>query len=86
MATGKHAQAICGRCGFKRPYLELCKDGYNKGLYVCRGCRDLAEPKEPNTAENISLKHPRPDTRADITPVTLLADAMEFDTYFGGGT
>lgn len=41
-SSGKYSQAICDRCGFKVPYLELSKEW--NGLLVCQEC---FEPKHP---------------------------------------
>ena len=41
-ASGKFSQAICDRCGFQVPYLNLSKEW--NGLLVCQEC---FEPKHP---------------------------------------
>ena len=35
-ATGKYSQAICDRCGYQYPYLDLKKEW--NGLFVCQEC------------------------------------------------
>jgi len=61
-ATGKYSQAICDRCGYQYPYLELRKEW--NGLFVCPQCY---EPKHPqldptyHAADPEALKDARPD-------------------------
>ena len=86
MATGRFAFGMCGRCGMKVPYLSLRRDGYNGGLYVCEECYDLPEERDTPVHDDVNLKHPQPDPGTDRETATLLATAMGFDTYFGGGT
>lgn len=38
-ASGKYANAICQRCGFKYKYLEMTHEPGTK-LYVCPDCND----------------------------------------------
>lgn len=62
-ASGRDAVAICDRCGFQFPYLELRADGDQPGLRVCAKCWDPIDPyKLPaRQPEPIALRHPRPD-------------------------
>ena len=61
-ATGKYSQAICDRCGYQYPYLDLKKEW--NGLFVCSEC---FEPKHPQLDPPYSrpdpeaLQNPRPD-------------------------
>ena len=60
-AQGKYSRAICDRCGFDIPYLDLRKEW--TGFKVCGECY---EPKQPqltparNTTDPESLHQPRP--------------------------
>jgi hypothetical protein len=56
---------LCDRCGFKRRLTELCADGYQPGLRVCKDtCRD---PKPPETRppkagpEGLPWRNSRPE-------------------------
>jgi NAD-dependent SIR2 family protein deacetylase len=66
-ATGKYSQAICDRCGYQYPYLELRKEW--NGLFVCPECY---EPKHPqldppyHAADPEALKNARPDREEPI--------------------
>lgn len=64
--------AICGRCGFIRPWAELVIDPNITGLKVCNSpeCKDELDPwrlpsKPP---DKIGLKWARPDTDLVGTP------------------
>jgi len=60
-AVGVKSQAICDRCGYQYPYLELKKEW--NGLLVCPECY---EPKHPqldpgyHPADPIALRDPGP--------------------------
>lgn len=58
---------ICGRCSRKFPLGELQPDPNSPGLYVCRVDRDDYDPYRlpARQPENITLRHPRPDTPLD---------------------
>ena len=66
-ATGKYSQAICDRCGYQYPYLDLKKEW--NGLFVCQEC---FEPKHPQLDPPYSrpdpeaLQNPRPDREEPI--------------------
>ena len=66
-ATGKYSQAICDRCGYQYPYLDLKKEW--NGLFVCSEC---FEPKHPQLDPPYSrpdpeaLQNPRPDREEPI--------------------
>ena len=81
LSTSKSPLAIgiCARCNTKVPYTELRPDGNSPGLLVCNdpGCRDSLDPWRlpARRTEDITLKHPRPDTDIAI-PV---ADATSVD-------
>jgi len=61
-ASGKYSQAICDRCGYQYPYLELRKEW--NGLFTCPEC---FEPKHPqldppyHAPDPEALKNARPD-------------------------
>ena len=61
-AVGKKSQAICDRCGYQYPNLEIRKEW--NGLMVCPECY---EPKHPqldpphSRPDPQALKNPRPD-------------------------
>jgi len=62
-ALGKYAQAICDRCGFQYPYLELREEWNN--FKVCPECYEpKARQLEPSQvgADAEALFQPRPDT------------------------
>jgi hypothetical protein len=65
-AAGKHALAICDRCGFSKKYSKLIKEW--TGFKVCSECY---EPKNPqlnpprNVADPEALKSPRPPTNLE---------------------
>ncbi len=67
-AQGKFSRAICDRCGFDYPYLELRKEW--TGFKVCGECY---EPKHPqldpphNIADPEALYQPRPTISAPTT-------------------
>lgn len=68
-ASGKHALAVCDRCGFSARYTEI-REEWN-GSRVCRECY---EPKHPQLespkvrADAIALRFARPDR---IEPVVV---------------
>jgi len=67
-ATGKHALAICDRCGQQYPYLSVKKEW--TGFKVCPECYEPKHPQlEPkrNTADPQSLYQPRPDSKQPLT-------------------
>lgn len=64
LASGYASIAICDRCNFKFPYMELRADGNSPGLRVCESCWDPKDPWRlpPIQPDAIALKYPRPDT------------------------
>ena len=61
-ASGKHALAICDRCGFRCDYLDMLEEW--NGLRVCPSCYDpkhpqLESPRVRPDAE--ALRHARPE-------------------------
>jgi len=61
-ASGKYALAICDRCGFQYPYLDLKKEW--TGFKTCPECYEPKHPQlEPkrNVGDRIALREPRPD-------------------------
>ena len=78
-AVGKHAIALCDRCGFQVPYLSL-KEEWN-GNRVCKECYEPKHPQlEPKgkRADAEALRHPRP--APDEDPVSE-ADAAAYQAY-----
>lgn len=69
ISTGDIAIAICDRCNFKFPYLELRADGNSPGLRVCADCWDSIDPYRlpPRQPEPIALRFPRPDISIAVT-------------------
>ena len=67
-AQGKFSRAICDRCGFDYPYLDLRKEW--TGFKVCGECY---EPKHPqldpphNIADPEAIYQPRPTISAPTT-------------------
>lgn len=77
----KLAIAVCDRCHEKVAYSELRQDGNNPGIKVCskRACFDEFDlwrlpPRQP---EDITLRHPRPDTKIGILDVFLVSEYEE---------
>jgi|TARA_R110002020_G_scaffold91204_1_gene221727 hypothetical protein len=67
-AQGKYARAICDRCGFDVPYLELKKEW--TGFKVCSECFEPKAPQldpTPKAADPESLYQPRPTVSAPTT-------------------
>ncbi len=61
-ATGKHALAMCPRCGFQVRYKTLVQEW--TGRWVCPECFDPKHPQldpTPVPADAIALDHPQPD-------------------------
>lgn len=78
-AIGKHAIALCDRCGFQVPYLSLKKEW--NGSRVCKECFEKKHPQlEPNgkRGDAESLRYPRP--APDEDPVSA-ADAAAYQAY-----
>jgi len=78
-ASGKHALAICDRCGCRTAYRELKVQVVNRrpsGLRVCSDCLDLDHPQlQLNTLridDPQALRNPRPeidrDTQRELIP------------------
>lgn len=57
------AIAVCDRCKFKFPLVELMEDGNSPGLRVCLACRDDYDPYRLPTREpeDVTLQYPRPE-------------------------
>ena len=67
-ASGKHAFALCDRCGQRYKYNKLRAEVENKrpnGLRVCPPCLDEDHPQlqlgKKRIIDSQSLRHPRPD-------------------------
>ena len=74
-ASGKHALAVCDRCGFRYKYTEIREEWH--GLRVCPECY---EPKHPQLeaprvrADAEALRNPRPDvTETSVSAADLQA-------------
>ena len=79
IASGKYAVAICDRCGFQYPYLDLKKEW--TGFRVCVECYEPKHPQlEPkrDVGDRIALREPRP---ARIEPMQVYV-AAPGDSYF----
>ena len=73
-ASGKHAWAICDRCGFRYKYSRLKPETYlgkKTGIRVCPKCLDPEHPQDrlPEAlarmgADAIGLRDPRPEEKA----------------------
>jgi len=64
-ASGKHAIAICDRCGFEYKYLSLKREW--TGFRVCSECFEVKHPQlEPisHIADPEALRFPRPSVSA----------------------
>lgn len=89
-AKGTYALAMCQRCGFPGKYLDMVEDGHTPGLIVHPECREIRHPAERqfDAKDPQVLKRPSPDNDDDSVGDSgqSLAEAMGFDTYFGGGT
>lgn len=73
-AIGVHSRAICDRCGFEVPYLELREEW--TGFKVCDECFDTKHPQlEPIThaSDPQALYQPRPDAPDNNVTVELPA-------------
>jgi hypothetical protein len=58
------AVAICDRCHYKRPIVDLVCDPNSPGLQVCANtCVDQFDPYRlpARRTEDITLKYPRPE-------------------------
>jgi len=78
-ASGKHALAICDRCGFEYDYLQL-REEWN-GNRVCPECFEVKHPQlEPPfaKADAEALRHARPDR--EEPPV----DTTAYDDFING--
>ena len=74
-ASGKIALAICDKCGFECPYLELRETVVDSSLTGIKVCNDCWDPDHPQNKvgdliidDKIALEDPRPDVpRSDYT-------------------
>ena len=81
-ASGKHALAICDRCGFRSKYTEI-REEWN-GSRVCRECYETKHPQleAPNVRPDAeALRNARPDVVE--TPVSS-EDAQAFLDFADG--
>lgn len=75
-SSGKHALAICDRCGFQYKYTEIKEEW--TGVRVCPDC---FEPKHPQLeppkirADAQALRHPRPETQL-VRSITVARSTM----------
>jgi len=66
-AQGKYARAICDRCGFDVPYLDLRKEW--TGFFVCSECYEPKEPQldpVPHVADPEAIRNPRPQVSSSL--------------------
>ena len=78
-ASGKHALAICDRCGFRAKYVEI-REEWN-GSRVCRECFETKHPQleAPKVrADAEALRNARPDVTE--TPVSA-ADLQAYQDF-----
>jgi|SRR5580765_8727315 len=73
---GSLAIAICDRCRFKFPLVDLMPDGNSPGLRVCAKCRDVFDPWRlpPRVTEKVTLRDPRPDEDLSFSTSFLLQE------------
>jgi hypothetical protein len=60
---------ICDRCGFKRRLTELCKDGYQPGLQVCKDTCCDPKPADTKSPRYYPEGLPWPNARPEPEPV-----------------
>jgi len=80
-ALGKYSQAICDRCGFQYPYLDLRQEWNN--FKVCPECYEpKARQLEPTQtgSDPEALFQPRPDV-AETTDVTITFPVTNDGTF-----
>jgi hypothetical protein len=80
-ALGKYAQAICDRCGFQYPYLDLREEWNN--FKVCPECYEpKARQLEPTQvgSDPEALFQPRPDV-SETTDVTVTFPVTNDTTF-----
>ena len=61
-ASGKHALALCDRCGFSYPYMDVREEW--GGVRACPDCFDYKHPQLESArarADPEALQHARPD-------------------------
>jgi len=83
-ALGKYAQAICDRCGFQYPYLDLREEWNN--FKVCPECYEpKARQLEPTQtgADAEALFQPRPDVQ-EPDNITISFPVTNTDTFSKG--
>ena len=81
-ASGKHALAICDRCGFRAKYTEI-REEWN-GSRVCPECFETKHPQleAPKVrADAEALRNARPDVTE--TPVSA-ADLQAYTDFLNG--
>lgn len=73
-ASGKHARAMCDRCGFEIAYTDLRLEW--TGLRVCGTCWEYKHPQlTPKIKTDAqALKNPRPDQDDDGTVDTQIEE------------
>lgn len=75
---GSSAIAICGRCNMKVYHDDLMQDPNNQ-QWCCHECVDLYDPYRlpARVAEDISLRHPRPDVPLTISSEEVFVSYIE---------
>lgn len=76
-ATGKHSTAVCDRCGFRYPYLQIRTEPGTRWR-VCRTCNDgiyslVSHPQNripPISDDPQGLQFPRPEVCTGFTAGT----------------
>ena len=83
-ATGRHAQAICDKCGLSYPYLSLQAEW--NGLRTCPECWDAKHPAlDPRTAfdpEALHYARPGNNKREDARAVIISGLAISTTTGY----
>lgn len=75
-ASGRHARAMCDRCGFEYGYHDLRPEW--TGLRVCDACWDPKHPQlTPKARQDAqALRQPRPDRDDDGTVSQQIEDVF----------
>jgi len=66
-ASGKHALAICDRCGWQYPYLSMKTEWDH--TRVCSECYEPKEPQldpVPHVADPEAIRNPRPQVSSSL--------------------
>ena len=87
-ASGRYSQALCARCAWAFPYLELKREP--NGSWVCGSCWDVPfdivnHPQNfppPVSPDPVALEHPRPDVAlATVGAVWSIGTSITFPNF-----